>query len=115
MRRRGIGSWIGFAALLAAAMPSDASAATLGELADWCTPESGSERLCDAYLDTIFQGLASPDPVLNGGHRACVPPDADRTEIIRLVRAHAAQSGAAKTTAAIDGVGAALEGRFPCH
>jgi Rap1a immunity proteins len=81
----------------------------------WCSPETGSEPLCNAYLETIFEGLSSTDPVVNGGSRTCVPPDADRAEIIRLVRAHAVASGSADRTNALEGVGTALKGRFPCR
>ena len=45
----------------------------------------------------------------------CIPPEADRAEIIRLTRAYAAQSGAANDMSALDGVGTALRGRYPCR
>lgn len=115
MRQQDIRCWVRLAALLAIITPGAAKAATLAELADWCAPEVGRPNLCSSYLETILQGLASTDPVMNGGNRMCVPPDADRAEIIRLVRAYAARSRAAKETDALDGVGAALKGRFPCR
>lgn len=109
--------WAGLAALVAAVAPGPASAATLAELAGWCAPggEPGNDRLCGAYLETIFTGLASTDPVMNGGARTCVPENADRAEIIRLVRAYAAKTPAPDKVAALDGVGAAIKGRYPCR
>src|SRR3954453_18594856 len=88
--------WAGLAALAAAAAPGPAGAAPLAELAGWCAPggEPGNDRLCGAYLETILTGLASTDPVMNGGNRTCVPENADRAEIIRLVRAYAAKTPA---------------------
>jgi hypothetical protein len=106
---------IGFVLGLAIGGAPPAAAATLTELAGWCAPEGGSERLCSGYLETILEGLASTDPVMNGGTRVCVPPEAERTQIVRLVRAHAASSEAAGSMPAIEGVGAALKGRYPCR
>jgi hypothetical protein len=115
MRGRGVRPWVALAVLLPAAAPGTARAATLAELAGWCAPGTGRDQLCDTYLQVILDGLASTDPVVNGGNRVCVPAGADRAEIIRVVRAYAAESGAAEQTAAIDGVGTALKGRFPCR
>jgi hypothetical protein len=92
-----------------------AQAATLAEVAGWCAPEGGSEQLCKTYLSLILEGLASTDPIMNGGNRACVPPEADRAQIIRLVRTYAAQNGAANDISALEGVGAALKDRYPCR
>ena len=105
----------GLAALVAAVAPGPASAATLAELAGWCAPggEPGNDRLCGAYLETIFTGLASTDPVMNGGNRTCVPENADRAEIVRLVRAYAAKMPAPDKVAALDGVGAAIRASLP--
>jgi hypothetical protein len=115
MGGRGVRPWVALAVLLPAAAPGIARAATLAELAGWCAPGSGEDQLCDTYLQVILDGLASTDPVVNGGNRTCVPASADRAEIIRVVRAYAAESRAADETAAIDGAGAALRGRFPCR
>jgi Rap1a immunity proteins len=115
MRRRGVHLRVGLAAVLPTVAPGTAGAATLAELAGWCAPGSGYGNLCGGYLETILGGLASTNPTMNGGNRTCVPADADRAEIIRSVRAYAARSQAANDTAAIDGVGAALKGRFPCR
>ena len=108
--------WVAVATLVAAAAPGAAKAATLAELAGWCAPggEPGNDRLCGAYLETILTGLASTDPVMNGGNRSCVPEDADRKQIIGLVRAYAAKAPAPDKVAALDGVGAAIKGRYPC-
>jgi hypothetical protein len=96
--------------------PDIARAATLAELAEWCgNSAERREVLCDTYLETIIEGLGSTDPVMNGGNRMCIPPEADRAEIIRLTRAYAAQSGAANDMSALDGVGTALRGRYPCR
>ena len=62
-----------------------------------------------------MKGLASTDPVMNGGDRSCVPEDPDRQEIVRLVRAYAAKAGAPDTISALGGVGAAIKGRYPCE
>src|SRR3954451_18840452 len=112
MRRQAM--WVAVATLAA---PGAAKAATLAELAGWCAPggEPGNDPLCGAYLETIFTGLASTDPVMNGGNRMCIPADADRGEIVRLVLAYAAKSPAPERMAALDGVGAALKGRYPCR
>ena len=117
MRRGTMRLQAGLAALLAAVAPGAAKAATLAELVGWCAPdaEPGSDRLCSSYLDVIFQGLASTDTIMNGGNRMCVPADADRGEIVRLVRAYAAKNAKAREQAALDGVGAALKGRYPCR
>lgn len=101
--------------LLVLTVPGTGRAATFEELVGWCTPNTGSETLCDAYLETIIGGLASPDPVINGGNRTCVPPDTDQAEIVRLVLAYAARSDPPGNLQAIDGVGAALKGRYPCR
>ena len=114
MRLRPSRAWM-FLLVVLSTMPAGvAQAATLAELAGWCAPEGGSEQLCRAYLGVILEGLGSTDPVMNGGNRMCVPPEADRAQIIRLVRAYAGQSGAANDISALDGVGAALKGRYPC-
>jgi hypothetical protein len=92
-----------------------AQAATLAELAGWCAPDGGKEQLCRTYLSVILEGLGSTDPIMNGGNRTCVPLEADRARIIRLLRAYATQSGAAANDiSALDGVGATLKGRYPC-
>jgi hypothetical protein len=104
------------AVLVPTMAPNIAKAATLAELAEWCGNSAESrEVLCDTYLETIIKGLGSTDPVMNGGNRMCIPPEADRAEIIRLTRAYAAQSGAANDMSALDGVGTALRGRYPCR
>jgi hypothetical protein len=91
-----------------------AQAATLAELTDWCAPVGGMEQLCQTYLGVILEGLSSTDPIMNGGNRVCVPPEADHDQIIRLVQDYAGQSGTASDISALDGVGAALKGRYPC-
>jgi hypothetical protein len=100
--------------LFSIAAGGPAHAATLEEFTSWCAPEGGREQLCQTYLQTYIEGLASTDPVMNGGNRACVPPDADRNEIIRVVRAYAAESGTAGDVSGVEGLGAALKGRYPC-
>jgi hypothetical protein len=72
--------------LLHPAVP--AAAATFGELEAWCAPPDagGRPRLCSGYLETYIQGLASTDPSLNDGVRACVPEGADRAEVVRLLQ-----------------------------
>jgi hypothetical protein len=111
MRRRHAQLWM---ILLSITAGGPAHAATLAEFASWCAPEGGRDRLCQTYLETYIEGLASTDPVMNGGNRACVPPDADRNEIIRVVRAYAAGSGTAGDVSGVEGLGTALKGRYPC-
>lgn len=98
---------------IASAAAGVAQAATLAELAEWCG-EPGRPNLCSSYLETMIEGLASTDPVINGGNRMCIPPEADRNAIIRQVRAYAGRTKGAAEMSALDGVGSALKGRFPC-
>jgi hypothetical protein len=114
MRLRRIRAWLTLLVVLPTIPTGVAQAATLAELAGWCAPEGGSEQLCRTYLSVILEGLGSTDPIMHGGNRRCVPPEADRAQIIRLVRAYASQSGTANDIFALDGVGAALKGRYPC-
>jgi hypothetical protein len=115
MKLQPIGLLVGLLPWLAAMTAGVAQAASLAELESWCGPDDTREQLCSTYLETIIEGLASDDPIMNGGNRMCVPPDADRGQIIRLVRAYAAQTKGANDMSALDGVGAALKGHFPCR
>ena len=63
--------------------------------------------LCSAYLETYLQALASPDPSLNDGVRACVPESADRAQIHALIQAYSRQH---PESAGESGVG----GAWPC-
>ena len=94
-----------------------AGAATFGEIAAWCAPPDADGRptLCSAYLETYLQALASADPSLNNGVRACVPESADRTELTSLVETYARANPSAKSLSGIAGVGEALKGRYPCR
>jgi hypothetical protein len=116
MRGRHIRLWAALAVLAPIVVSGVAQAATLAELVGWCgNSAERRERLCDTYLQTIIDGLATTDPIMNGGNRMCIPPEADRAEIIRQVSAYAARTKASNDMAALDGVGAALKGRFPCR
>ena len=102
--------------LLALAPSIPASAATFAELAQWCAPEANGGRpgLCSGYLETYLQGLASPDPSLNDGVRACVPETTDRAEIHALIASYARSHPEAGSKPGITGLGQALKGRYPC-
>ena len=81
------------AVCLSVAAPLSAFAATLAELVEWCAPENAGGRpaLCSLYLETALEELASPDPILNGGVRVCVPDSADRAQIHALIQAYSLQ------------------------
>jgi hypothetical protein len=93
------------------------NAATFGELEAWCaTPEAGGRpRLCSGYLETMIEGLASTDPSLNDGVRACVPEGEDRAEVVRLLLAYARDNPSSRDRSAIVGLGQAVKGRYPCR
>ena len=94
-----------------------AAAATFGEIAAWCTPPDAGGRpaLCSGYLETYLQGLASADPLLNNGVRACVPETEDRGEVMRLIQAYARANPSSEALSGIAGVGEALKDRYPCR
>ena len=74
---------LGFLVVAGLLLPTvPANAATFGELEAWCAPPEAGGRpgLCSGYLETMIQGLASTDPSLNDGVRACVPEGEDRAE-----------------------------------
>src|SRR3954449_1860818 len=77
--------------LVAVTTALPASAATFAELVQWCAPEEkgGRPGLCSGYLETYLEGLASPDPSLNDGVRACVPEATDRAQVRALIESHA--------------------------
>ena len=94
-----------------------AAAAMFGELERWCAPPDagGQPRLCGGYLETYLQGLASTDPILNGGVRVCVPETEDRGKLVRLLRAYANENPSSRGLPGVDGLGQALKGRYPCR
>jgi hypothetical protein len=96
---------------------SPVAAATFGELEAWCAPadSGGRPALCSGYLETQLQGLASADPALNDGTRACVPEAEDRSRVIRLMRAYAREKPSSRTLPGIVGLGQALKDRYPCR
>jgi hypothetical protein len=104
------------ATLLLGITMSSARAASFTEFLSWCAPEDrgGRPALCSAYLETYLENLASADPNLNDGVRACVPASADRTELVRQVLAYAAEHPAKPDLSGIGGVGMALQGHYPC-
>ena len=71
--------------------------------------------MCRAYLDAELKLLASPDGMLNGGTRACVPAGEDRARVVGLLEDYAHHHPEARRLASTDGLGLALEGRFPCR
>ena len=54
-------------------------AATLGEIEAWCAPvDQGGKPYLRRHPEANLELLASPDPMSNGGVRACVPAGKDR-------------------------------------
>jgi Rap1a immunity proteins len=101
--------------LLLPAVP--AAAATFGELESWCAPPDagGRPRLCSGYLETEIQGLASTDPSMNSGVRACVPETEDRGKLVQLLRAYARENPSSRDLPGIVGLGQALKDHYPCR
>jgi|tagenome__1003787_1003787.scaffolds.fasta_scaffold18191790_1 hypothetical protein len=102
--------------LVAVATALPASAATFAELVQWCAPEEkgGRPGLCSGYLETYLEGLASPDPSLNDGVRACVPEATDRAQVRALIESHARSHPESGGQPGIVGLGQALKDRYPC-
>jgi hypothetical protein len=94
-----------------------AEAASFGELQAWCGPaaDGGDFTLCEAYLTSELELLGSRDPMTDGGTPACVPAGQDLGQIVRLVEDYARRNPSSRALASTDGVGRALEGRFPCR
>jgi hypothetical protein len=93
------------------------SAATFGELEAWCAPaeQGGKPNLCSGYLDSELELLASPDTDINGGTRVCVPANADRAQLVTLIRDYARRNPAARDLGTVVGLGQALKDQFPCR
>ena len=112
-----MGAWrMALAALWGMSLAAPASAATFGELAQWCAPEADGGRpgLCAGYLETYLAGLGSPDPSLNDGVRACVPESEDRARIVELLLGFAQSHPEAAGEPGVAGLGQALKDRYPC-
>ncbi len=90
------------------------AAASFGEFMSWCTGANARPILCSGYLVTYLEGLASPDQSVNSGLRACVPENADRDELMRLIRAYAEANPSSSALPGFAGVGQALKDRYPC-
>ena len=105
--------FVGLSLVVVAAAPP-ASAATFAELVQWCSPEEkgGRPGLCSGYLETYLEGLASPDPSLNDGVRACVPEATDRAQVRALIHSYARSHPEAGGQPGIVGLGQALKGRY---
>lgn len=103
-------------AALVSVSTTPATAATLDEILAMCAPadKGGRAKLCDAYLDAGLELLASPDPMLNGGTRVCVPAGEDRGQILDLLRDYARDHPESLPLSGRDGLGLALKGRFSC-
>ena len=104
------------AALSCLPIAAPASAATFGELAQWCAAESDGGRpdLCAGYLETYLDGLASPDASLNDGVRTCVPESEDRAQVVALLLTYARSHPEAAGRSGVAGLGQALKDRYPC-
>ena len=101
---------------LAATPAGPTFAASFAELVAWCAPEDAGGRpgLCSGYLETYLSALASPDPSLNDGVRACVPEMPDRAEILALIQSYASEHPESKSKSGVGGLGHALKDRYPC-
>ena len=99
---------------LATARP--AAAATFGELVEWCAPEAAGGRsgLCSGYLETYLSALASTDPTMNDGIRACVPEQTDRAMIRDRIEAYAREHPDAAEKPGVTVLGEALRDSYPC-
>ena len=99
-----------------AAAASGAKAASFSDIVSWCASErqGGRPTLCFTYLETYLEALASPNPKLNDGVRACVPASADRTELVRQILTYAKEHPTESNLSGIGGVGTALKGSYPC-
>jgi hypothetical protein len=104
------------AALWGTSLAGPASAASFGELVQWCAPENDGGRpgLCAGYLKTYLAGLASPEASLNNGVRACVPESEDRAQAVALLQAFARSHLEAADEPGVAGLGQALKDRYPC-
>ncbi|SRR5260221_12621338 len=94
---------------------SSASAASFGEVMDWCS-NCGSERdqkLCVAYVSAAIELVRSPDPVSNGSHQVCVP-DKDLNTIVIPITTWVKQNLQARDQKVLSTAGAVLAGRYPC-
>src|SRR4051794_24853484 len=102
--------FVGLFLIVVAAAPP-ASAATFGGLGQWCSPEEkgGPPGLCSGYLETCLEGLASPDPSLNDGVRACVPATTDRAQVRALIQSYARSHPETGSQSGIAGLGQALK------
>ena len=94
-----------------------AAAATFGEVESWCAPPDAGGRptLCSGYLETEIQSLASTDPSMNGGVRACVPETEDRSKLRQLMRAYARDNPSSRDLPGVVGLGQALKDLYPCR
>jgi hypothetical protein len=103
-------------AALVVTIATPAAAASFGELDAWCAPpdQGGKPTLCQGYLASGLELLASPDKSLNDGLRACVPEE-DRGKVVSLLRAYARSHPAARSLDGVDGLGLVLKERYPCR
>ncbi|MFL5335875.1 MAG: Rap1a/Tai family immunity protein [Geminicoccaceae bacterium] len=107
---------LALAAAFAVLFAVPASAATFGELVQWCAPEDAGGRpgLCSGYLETYLGGLASTNASLNDGVRACVPESEDRATIRALIQEFARSHPESLPDSGVAGLGQALKDRYPC-
>ena len=94
---------------------SSASAASFGEVMDWCSNRGneGDQRLCVAYVSAAIELMRSPDPVSNGGHQVCVPDEDLSTIVIPMLTTWMKQNPQARNDS-LSTVGAVLASRYPC-
>ncbi len=95
---------------------SSASAASLGQVMDWCSNRGneGDQRLCVAYVSAAIELMRSPDPVSNGGHQVCVPDEDLSTIVIPMLTTWMKQNPQARNQDPLSTVGTVLAGRYPC-
>jgi hypothetical protein len=104
------------AAVCGMSFAAPASAATFGDLVQWCAPEDAGGRpgLCAGYLETYLAGLASTNVALNDGVRACVPESEDRARILELIEDFARSHPESLADSGVGGLGRALKDLYPC-
>jgi len=106
---------MGVGILLIMLFNSSASAASLGQVMDWCSNRGneGDQRLCVAYVSAAIELMRYTDPVSNGGHQLCVPDEDLGTIVIPMLTTWMKQNPQARNDS-LSTVGAVLASRYPC-
>jgi hypothetical protein len=112
-RRRSLAAAL--SAMSIALAPMMATAAGLDEVLAWCkSSDSGDQRLCDLYVTNAVKLLRDPDPVLNGGHQACVPAGDPKKTVIPILTTWIKEHPDTQGKPPFEVMGEALSGPYPC-